>query len=153
MWRSWLAVVGSSAVVCVCVFCEFASQYVCLMKATSGVAWSWALSPGEEAGASGDPGGRPHNQPQEKGGLWRSQRCCQDSSHITSVEPLISTTQHAISNCSQVCFKTRRVDRNKSREPQTDTWALSFTVFTSIAFLEIFSKLMKSVPLRFTQVS
>lgn len=67
MWRSWLAVVGSSAGVCVWVLSEFACQYVCLMKTTSGVAWSWALSPGEEAGASGalgcDSGGRPHNQP------------------------------------------------------------------------------------------
>lgn len=53
--------------VCVCVLCEFACQHACLMKTTSGVVWSWALSPGEEAGASGalgrDSGGRPLNQP------------------------------------------------------------------------------------------
>ncbi len=53
--------------VCVCVCVCSVWVCMCLMKTTSGVAWSWELSPGEEAGASGalgrDSVGRPHNQP------------------------------------------------------------------------------------------
>lgn len=124
---------GSSAGVCVCVcvlqvcmsICVFNENHIRCSLILSSEPWRggrcfrsaglWfrRTAPQSAAAAAGDGGGGE--------GCCRSQRCCQNWSDITSAEPLISTTQHAISNCSQVCFKTRWVDRNKSRGPRTDT--------------------------------
>lgn len=111
---------------CLCVCSECACQYVCLMKTTSGEVWSWALSPGEEAGASGAVGRGPwfsRTAPQSAvlaagdGGWGGSRCCCQTSSDITRATPLIFT---AISDGSRLCFQTQIQIEEVSRDISRD---------------------------------